>query len=268
MKLLRALLGLVVLAAAWLLHGAESATADKPATADKAGAASKAGANPLVWDSNHKTVKSEVEAISADFQFSVTNSSDQPIEVYEIRTSCGCTVAEMPKSPWVLEPHGTGSFKGTVDIRGRRGLFSKSLLVLSAAGSQMLGVTVDIPPVPVRSREENMARAKGDRQAVFHGTCYECHVDPIGGKEGALLYKAACTICHEAEPRATMVPDLMVAKEHRDENYWRQWITEGRDDTLMPAFGEQKGGPLSERQIESLVKYLSKQMPSDPAAGK
>ena len=42
-------------------------------------------------------------------------------------------------------------------------------------------------------------------------------------------------------------------------------ITEGREKTLMPAFGEHQGGPLSEAQIESLVVWALKSLPTEPA---
>jgi hypothetical protein len=228
----------------------------------------KAGArppNPLVWDAMEKTIEAKRGETTADFQFSVTNNGDRPVQIFEIRTSCGCTVAEMPNTPWLLEPGAKGSFRATVDIRGRHGRFAKSMLVVSNAGPQVLGVIVQIPEAPVLSRSENQELALGDRQAVFHGACYSCHVEPIGGKKGAPLFQAACSICHEAEPRATMVPDLMMPREKRDADYWRKWIREGRDKTLMPGFAESLGGPLGDDQIESLVEFALKHFPTEPA---
>lgn len=221
--------------------------------------------NPLVWDAMEKTVPANAGDGAAEFRFSVSNTADQPVEIREIRTSCGCTVAEMPASPWVLAPGGQGSFRATVDIRGRFGKFFKTMMVVSSAGAQVLAVTVDIAPFPELTRNENRARALGDRQAVFRGACYSCHVEPIGGKQGALLFDAACAICHEANPRAEMVPDLRSARGPRDAAFWRTWITEGREKTLMPAFGEHQGGPLSEAQIESLVVWALKSLPTEPA---
>jgi mono/diheme cytochrome c family protein len=221
--------------------------------------------HPLVWDAMEQTLAAKPGDKSVDFEFSVTNSSDRPVQIVEIRTSCGCTVAEMPKSPWVLEAGGRGSFRATVDIRGRHGRFSKTMLVASNAGGQVLGVMVDIPEAPRLSREENLQLATGDRQAVFHGACYSCHVEPIGGKQGQRLYQAACSICHEAEPRATMVPDLTVVREPRDAGWWRRWIGEGRENTLMPGFAEKHGGPLSDAQVESLVEFALKHFPTEPA---
>ena len=55
----------------------------------------------------------------------------------------------------------------------------------------------------------------------------------------------------------TMVPDLHALPHATDAAFWRGMITHGRDGTLMPAFSNQEGGPLTDAQIESLVTYLS-----------
>jgi mono/diheme cytochrome c family protein len=223
-------------------------------------------AHPLKWDAMHKTKPAKYGDGAVEFQFSVKNTSEEAVKILEVRPSCGCTVADLPATPWIIQPGGEGSFRATVDVRGRRGHFSKTMLVASNAGAQILGLTVDIEDPPVRSRAENLQLAAADRQAVFHGTCYSCHVDPIGGKQGEKLFNAACAICHEANPRATMVPDLKVAKEPRDAAYWRKWIGEGKEGTLMPAFHEQHGGPLSNAQVESLVEFGLRHFPTAPAA--
>jgi len=106
-------------------------------------------------------------------------------------------------------------------------------------------------------RARNMQAALVDRQAVFRGDCVSCHLAPAVGKYGQTLYTAACGVCHEAEHRASMVPNLRALNKPQDREYWKRWITEGKDNTLMPAWGASKGGPLSELQIESLVNYLT-----------
>jgi mono/diheme cytochrome c family protein len=90
-------------------------------------------------------------------------------------------------------------------------------------------------------------------------------VEPTVGKMGAELFQTACLICHGAEHRASMVPDLAVAKTSRDAAYWEKWIREGANETLMPAFDRSRGGSLDEEQIKSLVEYLSATMASQPA---
>jgi len=71
-----------------------------------------------------------------------------------------------------------------------------------------------------------------------------------------LLYQAGCAICHDAEHRAEMVPDLHTLKHPATADYWTQWITASKPASMMPAFTKSHDGPLNEQQIASLVDYL------------
>jgi mono/diheme cytochrome c family protein len=113
-------------------------------------------------------------------------------------------------------------------------------------------------------RGRNFQTAAADRQAVFKGDCVRCHVTPGEGKLGKALYDASCGICHDSHNRATMVPDLLALKMPTDKDFWRAWITYGRPSSLMPAFAQAEGGPLTEEQIASLVTYLTTAIPSRP----
>jgi mono/diheme cytochrome c family protein len=134
-----------------------------------------------------------------------------------------------------------------------------------------LVVHVTVPPQQVSAenlrgdRNKNMELAKADRQAVFKGDCRSCHVDPGVGKLGKELYAADCGVCHDSHIRAAIVPDLRAPKAPRDRDYWVNWITYGRPGSMMPAFGEKDGGPLSKEQIDSLVKYLVENFPQGSA---
>lgn len=224
----------------------------------------KSKAHSLVWDAMEKTIHAKAGETAAEFEFSVTNKSDQQVEIRELNTSCGCTVADMPATPWILAPGASGSFRAVVDFSGKHGELSKSVFVVSNLGTQVLRLTVNIPMPDEATRQRNQQLALADRQAVFRGECASCHRKPAIGKTGAELFHAACAICHLAPHRASMVPDLMVAREPRDEAYWRKWISEGKEGTLMPAFAEEHGGPLSEEQIRSLVEFAFASLPGEP----
>lgn len=227
-------------------------------------ASEKRPPHPLVWDAMEKTLEARPGEGTADFVFVVRNVSAEPVHVMEVRPSCGCTVAELPENPWILAPGAKGSFRATVDFRGKHGRFAKGIYVLSSAGTQLLNVTINIPEPPDAEREANRQLAAADRQAVFRGECAKCHAEPAIGKTGGPLFLAACGVCHISERRASMVPDLLIAREPRDEAYWRKWITEGKENTLMPAFAPDRGGPLTGDQIESLVAYALKYLPTEP----
>ena len=208
------------------------------------------------------TVQADGE--SAKFQFKVVNQSSEPVEVLRIEPSCGCTVAEMPSKPWILAPGADGAFTADVDYRGKLGQFSKAIYIHSSAGSQILHVKIQIPDTDENRRARNQQLALANRQGVFHGECANCHVVPTVGKTGEALFQTACGICHDANPRASVVPDLRLAREPRDAAYWEKWISEGKEQTLMPAFAAKRGGPLTAEQIASLVEYALASLPTRP----
>jgi mono/diheme cytochrome c family protein len=122
------------------------------------------------------------------------------------------------------------------------------------------------PPLSDAERARGMAAAKVDRQAVFKGDCASCHAKNVEGKYGQELFAQVCAICHEATPRATMVPDLHNLKDPTSQEFWQTWITSGKPGTLMPAFARSQGGPLSDQQIASLAAYLNAVIPPHSAA--
>lgn len=222
--------------------------------------------HPLEWDAMEKTQDAQPGDEVAEFAFTVRNKGEKPVEILELKPSCGCTVAEMPATPWVLAPGATGTFRARADFAGKQGRFSKSIYVVSTAGTQMLNVHVNIPDTEEARRARNQRLATADRQAIFRGECATCHVAPTQGKKGGELFAAACGICHTAAHRASMVPDLAVARETRDAAYWEKWISEGKERTLMPAFAQEHGGPLNGEQIRSLVEFLVQAYPRQPHA--
>lgn len=248
----------------------------------------------LAWDADLKEQQAKSNQLSAEFTFWVTNVSPSEVSIHSVSSSCGCTVAQLPKQPWVLKPRAHGPLKVTVDLRGRFGTVMKGVTVNSSAGVKALVVRVMVPqpavntgfrvpdesgmqiastggpslPVPIMSsdRARNLQIALGDRQAVFKGDCARCHAAPAQGKTGAELYAAVCGICHDAQHRAAMVPDLRKPTTARSMEFWARNIAEGRPGSLMPGFSSSVGGPLSAAQIASLVEYLEREFPKGPGA--
>jgi mono/diheme cytochrome c family protein len=125
-------------------------------------------------------------------------------------------------------------------------------------------------------RLKNLQMALADRQVVFKKTeCAECHAKPAAHvSSGAELYAGVCAVCHDSAHRASTVPDLKIAGNGQNLDYWRNWIAQGRPGTMMPAFAKSEGGPLSESQLEALAEYLSMtvveskpQLSGDPSIG-
>jgi len=224
----------------------------------------------LEFDAMAKHVDLTEEERKAAFVFAVTNRSADEVTVSYINTSCGCTAGKLPASPWKLKPGEGGHIDVTMDTTGKMGRVTKTATVVSSAGSYTLTVSANIPtPAPTAmNRSRNLQVAAADRQAVFRGDCAACHVQPTHGKVGRELYEAACGICHEAEHRASMVPDLRTRLRNTDRNYWAKWISDGRVGSLMPAFAGRNGGILTDKQIVSLVDYLEDDYKKNPPPSK
>lgn len=241
-----------------------------------AGAADGAPGQPsaaLIWDAEQKEFNVKEGATNLLFSFSVTNVSSSEVTIRKVHPSCGCTLVKLPSQPWVLPPGGHDSMEVVLDLRGKSGMLVKNILVDSTAGFKTLLIKVMIPVTAtlptatssIVSRAQNIRQAMVDRQAVFKGDCARCHSAGAVGKTGQALYQSVCAVCHEAAHRASMVPDLRQPKTPRDADYWQQWITAGKEGTLMPAFSRQAdSGPLSDKQIRSLVEYLDKTFPKVP----
>jgi mono/diheme cytochrome c family protein len=237
------------------LYGSTASAEERPG---------RGSTHPLAWDALEKSAEAKPGENATGFSFKVTNQSSAAVVIKGAHTSCGCTVAELPATPWTLAAGASGDIKVVVDHGGKEGRVTKTVEIDSSAGLQTLLVTVNVPPPDETQRECNRQIAAANRQAVFRGECASCHAAPIGTKTGGELLLAACAICHVSAHRASIVPDLMTAREHRDAAFWRKWIGEGKEQTLMPAFARERGGPLTNEQIESLVEFCVRNLPTEP----
>jgi mono/diheme cytochrome c family protein len=81
--------------------------------------------------------------------------------------------------------------------------------------------------------------------------------------EGAVIFQSNCEACHGEEAVGGFGWPL--AKEWPGTNpaaFIRQVVEEGIDGTIMPAWSQQSGGPLSEAQIQDVTAYILSLSPS------
>jgi mono/diheme cytochrome c family protein len=221
----------------------------------------------IAWDALTKTTDATNGQDYARFIFSFTNSGTSAVTILNVHPSCGCTTAELPPVPWMIPAGSAGQIKLSVNLQGKSGTLFKTVNVTTDKGSKTLTLHINILPQVASQMTEDqraagIAAAKLDRQSVFKGDCASCHLKDVKGKYGQQLFVVACAICHEANPRATMVPDLHNLPVPTDEAFWRTWIASGKADTLMPAFATTQGGPLDDMQVASLAAYLTSVNPS------
>ncbi len=87
----------------------------------------------------------------------------------------------------------------------------------------------------------------------FFGTAY-AQGDANRGKQ---LYLKNCAVCHGEDARGRVGPTLN--KDFpaiRVESFLKQTITGGVDGSVMPAWAKEKGGPLTDAEIDDVVAYL------------
>lgn len=227
----------------------------------------------FAWDALAKTVEATNGQAMAHFDFTFTNVSVSPVTILAGLASCSCTKVTLPQTPWKIPAGGTGGFPADIDLGGKSGTLFKTAIIITDHGTKNLQLRVDIaPPEPTTmtdaQRMAGVAAAKGDRQAIFKGDCASCHNSKIvPALYGPQLFAAVCAICHESLNRASMVPDLGNLKVPTNPEYWRTWITYGKAGTLMPAFAQSQGGPLTDKQIATLAEYLNSYHPPKAAAG-
>ncbi len=214
---------------------------------------------PLVWDATFKEVVGRAGDTNVQVSFSVTNQSASSIVIHDVSASCACSRVIAPARPWILSPGESGKLAVVTDVRGKSGALVKTIVLSTSVGLRAASYRIAIQePLSEAQRKRNQELAQANRQAVFQGECAKCHLEPMRSKTGGELFAAACGICHEAEHRASMVPYLRPSKHPATRVYWLKWITEGKEGTLMPAFAQSAGGPLTGTQIVELAEWLVK----------
>src|SRR5689334_5432077 len=100
---------------------------------------------PLAWDAETKEYTVKTNETHGHLFFSLTNVSSREVVISNVTTSCGCTVAKLPKKPWIIEPNESGRIDVEVDVRGKTGTITKQVSVASPTAEKLLTVSVTIP---------------------------------------------------------------------------------------------------------------------------
>lgn len=193
---------------------------------------------------------SVIQGQVAQGKFTIFNNGSAPLEILEMKTSCGCTVAEMDTK--TIPPSGKVEIKVSVNTADKVGRIRKSIDIKTNdpnAGEVRLSVYVF-----VRINAHAAKARKGS--SLFTGKCASCHAEPAKGLVDEPLFEAVCAMCHGhyglGGEAARRINDL----EYLDDKSLaeiRKAIAEGAPGSSMPGFSKRAGGPLSKLQIDSLV---------------
>ena len=107
--------------------------------------ATTSGTNSLKWDSDVKEYAAKLGEANAPFTFIVTNVSKAEVSIEAPQTSCGCTVAKLPSTPYKLQPGSNVAINVSMTLAGKYGLIEKGITVPSSVGNKMLLVRANIP---------------------------------------------------------------------------------------------------------------------------
>ena len=72
--------------------------------------------------------------------FVITNNTDAPIALTNVRATCGCTTPSWTKEP--IEPGKTGEVTATYEPKGRPGPFDKTITVTTSGNPERLTMRI------------------------------------------------------------------------------------------------------------------------------
>jgi hypothetical protein len=101
--------------------------------------------NILAWDATKKEYHAKPGELSAPFTFSMTNISSGPITIYDTSTTCECTVAKLPSTPWVVPGGGHGIIEATINLSNRVETVTNSVIIFTSMGNRRLNLLVFLP---------------------------------------------------------------------------------------------------------------------------
>ena len=108
------------------------------------------GSDALKFTALIQEASASADATEVHTTYSFTNATDQAITISEIKTSCGCTTAELEKRTY--QPGEAGTINVIFDIGSRTGEQQKSIAVISSTGEQtVLVLKIHLPPGPTFS---------------------------------------------------------------------------------------------------------------------
>jgi hypothetical protein len=193
----------------------------------------------------HHDFGSVSDSEKVDYVFGLSNPGDSDLVIEKIVATSGH--AKAVANPTRLKPGEKGSIDMSVDLRGMRGIYSKSVNVYT--NDPITPVTELSVKITISDR---IPVSDYNASEIFAGRCKECHVEQGMGKMGWALFKADCFMCHNAGKNSSLTAMSRKPAEHVE-----RAIRDGIPHSLMPGFAAKNGGPFDEIEIRSLMELIT-----------
>ncbi len=199
---------------------------------------------PFLIQPQHFDMGEVEEGQEAHARLFVRNTGVFPLHIAEVQSACGCTVSSLGSRE--VPPGGFTTLDVRIDTTAKGDAIEKKITVVDVLGQRAdawLSLQV----------RENPHDSEMEGRGIFSGKCAACHVAPAAGKvKGNDIYAAVCAMCHGDEGRGAYASQL----RGKDADFLRSILEHGID-RRMPAFSQEKGGPLTSQQVGELTKWLS-----------
>ncbi len=196
------------------------------------------------------------EGVEVRHTFPMHNSGRKRLEIKTAFSTCGCTVPHIKQRE--ISPGQTGELEVMLDTSMKQGNVTKPIEIRSNDPENPV-VTIYIK-ANVRGAHFDLGDVKAK---IFSGRCAACHVEKGKGKQGEELFSADCAMCHgfRGTGIAGVAPSL-VQGNFEDEAYassMQHIISYGSPShRSMAGYLDEAGGPLSPKDIESLISFLKR----------
>jgi len=223
---------------------------------------------------------SVMEGVEIPFVYHIHNMGGEPLIIKDVSSSCGCTLLNLKSK--IIDPGKTGELEAIMDTTMKQGYVKKQIVVISndpkrpktelflmanilpspekLKARQDLIQSVETPKPPVTPVNPHAGLTPAGKAKIFTGQCAVCHVQAGKGKMGGELFAADCAMCHGQHAHGTADAPALVPGNYHDPaflEHLQKTIRYGSDKSItMPGFSEAAGGPLTNTEIDSLIKYL------------
>ncbi|MBY0359935.1 MAG: DUF1573 domain-containing protein [Candidatus Obscuribacterales bacterium] len=195
------------------------------------------------------------EGVEMRHIFKIRNDGGKLLVIKAAFSTCGCTIPKLKKKE--IQPGETVDLEVIMDTSMKQGKVDKQVEIRTNDPVNPVS-TIHIK-ADVRSPHADLGVDKTAK--IFTGRCAACHVQKGIGKTGEDLFFADCAMCHgfRAGGVPGVAPPLVPADYHNKAfaDYRKKIISFGsKSHRSMPGYLKQAGGPLTEKEIDSLIDYL------------